>query len=59
VYGIRSLLAAEVINGSFNLGGRIDIEDAAGTILLTVPSRKRSPSQARDTEKPIRENDLR
>jgi hypothetical protein len=37
VQGIRSLLAAEVENGSFNLAGRIDIKDAAGTVLLTVP----------------------
>lgn len=37
VHGIRSLLAAEVINGSFNLDGRIDIKDARGDVLLTVP----------------------
>ncbi|MEA2998917.1 MAG: hypothetical protein QOK17_750 [Sphingomonadales bacterium] len=37
VQGIRSLLYAEVKNGSFNLAGRIDIKDASGTVLLTVP----------------------
>jgi hypothetical protein len=37
VHGIRSLLAAEAMNGSFNLDGRIDIKDAAGKVLLTVP----------------------
>lgn len=39
VHGIRSLLAAEMNSGSFNLDGRIDIKDAAGKVLLTVPSR--------------------
>lgn len=37
VHGIRSLLAAEVINGSFNLAGRIDIKNPAGDVMLTVP----------------------
>jgi hypothetical protein len=37
VHGIRSLLAAEVENGSINLSGRIDIKDPAGAVLLTVP----------------------
>jgi hypothetical protein len=37
VQGIRSLLAAEVENGSINLDGRIDIKDARGEVLLTVP----------------------
>jgi hypothetical protein len=37
IRGIRSLLASEVENGSFNLAGRIDIKDAAGTVLLSVP----------------------
>ena len=37
LHGIRSLLAAEVENGSFNLAGRIDIKDARGEVLLTVP----------------------
>jgi hypothetical protein len=37
VQGIRSLLAAEAANSSFNLAGRIDIKDAAGTVSLSVP----------------------
>lgn len=37
VQGIRSLLAAEVENGSINLDGRIDIKDPRGAVLLTVP----------------------
>jgi hypothetical protein len=37
VQGIRSLLAAEVENGGMNLNGRIDIKDARGELLLTVP----------------------
>jgi len=37
VTGIRSLLAAEAINGQINLKGRIDISDAAGKVLLSVP----------------------
>jgi hypothetical protein len=45
VHGIRSLLAAEVENGSFNLDGRIDIKDGRGEVLLTR-SRKRSTSRA-------------
>jgi hypothetical protein len=37
VTGIRSLLSAEVMNGTMNLKGRIDIADEQGTILVTVP----------------------
>jgi hypothetical protein len=37
VAGIRSLLAAEALNGEINFKGRIDISDEAGKVLLSVP----------------------
>ncbi len=37
VEGIRGFLAHEVIRGTLDLRGRVDIADGAGTILLTVP----------------------
>ena len=37
VEGIRSILAAEVLQGSMDLRGRISIADAAGTNLAVVP----------------------
>jgi hypothetical protein len=37
VAGIRSLLAAEALNGEMNFKGRIDISDEAGKVLLSVP----------------------
>jgi hypothetical protein len=37
VQGIRSLLGAEAENGHINFKGRIDISDATGKVLLSVP----------------------
>jgi hypothetical protein len=37
VTGIRSLLSAEVMNGTMNLKGRIDIADEQGSVVLKVP----------------------
>lgn len=37
VIGIRSILSAEVLVGVMDLGGRIEIADAAGQLLLVVP----------------------
>ena len=37
VAGIRSLLASEAANGEIDLKGRIEISDAAGKVLLSVP----------------------
>jgi hypothetical protein len=51
IRGIRSLLASEVENGSFNLAGRIDIKDAAGTVLLTVPFEEAVAITGRDGQK--------
>ena len=35
--GIRSLLAAEVVNGQIDLSGHIDISDETGKVLLSIP----------------------
>jgi hypothetical protein len=48
---IRTLLAAEAENGSFNLAGRIDSKDAAGTVLLTVPFEEAVAITGRDGQK--------
>jgi len=37
IEGVRSLLSEEVRHGQIDLSGRIDIADADGTILLSVP----------------------
>ncbi len=37
IAGIRSLLSAEIANGAMDLAGRIDITDATGEVLMTVP----------------------
>ncbi|MDB5671480.1 MAG: hypothetical protein JWO25_2439 [Alphaproteobacteria bacterium] len=37
VAGVRSLLSAEAANGEINFGGRIDIADGGGKVLLSVP----------------------
>ena len=37
VHGIRSLLGAEAANGRIDFGGRIEISDVSGKLLLSVP----------------------
>jgi hypothetical protein len=37
VSGIRSILADDVIHGHVDLGGRLEVTDADGRVLLTVP----------------------
>lgn len=37
ITGIRSLLSAEVRNGTMNLNGWIDIRDENGSVLVKVP----------------------
>lgn len=37
ILGIRSILSAEVLEGVIDLGGRIEIADPAGHVLLVVP----------------------
>ena len=39
IRGIRSLLAAELIEGSIDLCGRIEVADEAGRIVAVVPFR--------------------
>jgi len=37
IKGIRDLLSAEAVNGGINFAGRIDIADAGGAVLISVP----------------------
>jgi hypothetical protein len=39
VEGIRSILSDDVVHGVIDFGGRIDIADAAGALLASVPFR--------------------
>jgi hypothetical protein len=39
IRGIRSLLAEEVLQGKFDLRGRIDIADEGGNIVTVIPFR--------------------
>lgn len=37
VDGIRDFLSAELRSGTLDLRGRVDIEDEAGLVLMTIP----------------------
>jgi hypothetical protein len=37
VKGARSLLSSELVKGQLDLRGRIEVEDAAGTVVSVVP----------------------
>jgi hypothetical protein len=46
VVSIRAILGDEVTRGKLDLRGRIEIADASGQIVSTLPYAKRSPSAA-------------
>lgn len=37
VHGIRDFLSEELRRGTLDLRGRVDIEDEAGAVLMTIP----------------------